>query len=121
VTREIQKSAPAETCKGVETDSRVNFDKEIVAGAHRRPKWVPYYSAQADSGRAQDTQALLRHTHPQQVKSAVAHVRRLKRNQRKGKLILSLWVFLPALPQHLIYYVDAKLYSIIKLDVRPSL
>ena len=27
-----------------------------------------------------------------QVKAAVAHVRRLKRNQRKGKLILSLWV-----------------------------
>ncbi len=28
-----------------------------------------------------------------QVKAAVAHVRRLKRNQRKGKLILSLGVF----------------------------
>jgi hypothetical protein len=27
-----------------------------------------------------------------QVKAAVAHVRRLKQNQRKGKLILSLWV-----------------------------
>jgi hypothetical protein len=30
-------------------------------------------------------------------------------------------VFLPVLPQHLIYYVDAKLYSIINLDVRSSL
>jgi hypothetical protein len=42
-------------------------------------------------------QALLRLAHPQlrsaQVKAAVAHVRRLKRNQRKGKLIPSLWVF----------------------------
>jgi len=28
-----------------------------------------------------------------QVKAAVAHVRRLKRNQQKGKLILSIWVF----------------------------
>ena len=28
-----------------------------------------------------------------QVTAAVAHVRRLKRNQRKGKLIRSLWVF----------------------------
>jgi hypothetical protein len=27
-----------------------------------------------------------------QVKAAVAHVRKLKRNQRKGKSILSLWV-----------------------------
>jgi hypothetical protein len=27
------------------------------------------------------------------VKAAVSHVRRLKRNQRKGKLILSLWAF----------------------------
>ena len=30
-----------------------------------------------------------------QVKAAAAHVRRLKRNQRKKKLILSLWEFLP--------------------------
>jgi hypothetical protein len=33
-----------------------------MAGAYRRPKWVPYYGAQADSGRAQDARALLRHT-----------------------------------------------------------
>jgi hypothetical protein len=32
----------------------------ISAGAHRRPKWVLYYNAQADSGHAQDAQALLR-------------------------------------------------------------
>jgi len=30
-------------------------------------------------------------------------------------------VFLRILSQHLMYYVDAKLYSIIKLDVRSSL
>jgi len=67
--------------------------KETVAGAHGRPKWVPHYGAQAESEHAQDTQALLRLCSPSaQVKAAVAHVRRLKRNQRKGKLILSLWV-----------------------------
>jgi len=56
-------------------DSQAKFDKETVVGAHRRPKWVLYYGAQADSGRAQDAQSLLRlaqarsgllrHTHPQ--------------------------------------------------------
>jgi len=35
-----------------------------------------------------------------QVKAAVAHVRRLKRNQRQGKLILSLWAFLVCFPWH---------------------
>jgi hypothetical protein len=83
-----------EPCKGAKTDSRENFGKEIVArvGTHKRPKWVPYYGGQADSGRGQDgsgsaqacsgllrlcsgllriaqamlrlVQALLRHTHP---------------------------------------------------------
>jgi hypothetical protein len=33
------------------------------------------------------------YSHSAQVKAAVAHVRRLKRNQRKGKSILSLWEF----------------------------
>ena len=76
---------------------------------HRKPKWVPHYGAQADSGRAQ---ALLRlcsgsalayspsaqvYSPSAQVKAAVAHVRRLKRNQRKGKLILSLGVLVPLL------------------------
>jgi len=46
--------------EGTKTDSQAKFGKETIAGAHRRPKWVPYYGAQADSGRAQDTQALLR-------------------------------------------------------------
>jgi ribosomal protein L37AE/L43A len=59
-----------------------------------RPKWVPHYGVQAASGHAQDTQALLRLCSGMltsaQVKAAVAQVRRLKRNQRKGKLILSL-------------------------------
>jgi hypothetical protein len=62
--------------------ARAKFGKETVAGAYRRPKWVPNYSAQVDSGRGQDAQALFKS----------AHVRRLlvKRKQRKGKLILSL-------------------------------
>jgi hypothetical protein len=46
--------------QGAKPDSRAKFGKETVAGAHRRPKWVPHYGAQADSGLAQDTQALLR-------------------------------------------------------------
>jgi hypothetical protein len=47
-------------CEGAKTDSRVKFGKETVAGTHRRPKWAPHYGTQANSGRAQDTQALLR-------------------------------------------------------------
>jgi hypothetical protein len=108
------KSAPAGNCRGTETDSRAKFGKETVAGSHRRPKWVPHYGAQADSRRAQHAQAPLRlcsgsaqacspsaqvyspsaqvSSPSAQVKAAVAHVRRLKRNQRLGKLILSLWV-----------------------------
>jgi len=69
-----------EPCNGAERDSRVKFGKEAVTGAHRRPKWVPHYSVQADSGRAQNTQAC---SPSAQVKAAVAHVRRLKRNQRQ--------------------------------------
>jgi len=34
-------------------DFLAKFGKEIVAGAHSRPKWVPHCSAQAGSGRAQ--------------------------------------------------------------------
>jgi hypothetical protein len=51
-------------CEGAKTNSRVKFGKETVAGVHRRPKRVPHYGAQADSGRAPDTQALLRHAYP---------------------------------------------------------
>ena len=94
------KSAPA---KGAETDSRAKFGKETVAGAHRMPKWAPHNGAQADSGRAQDDQALLRLcsgfaqvcsgsdqvrsplaqvcSPSAQVKAAAAQVQRLKRNQ----------------------------------------
>jgi hypothetical protein len=56
----IQNLLRQKPCKGAKPDSRAKFGKETVAGAHRRPKWVPHYGAQADSGRAQDTQALLR-------------------------------------------------------------
>jgi hypothetical protein len=52
------KSAPAQRA---ETDSRAKFGKDTIAGAYRNPKWVSYYSMQADLGRAQ---ALLRHTRP---------------------------------------------------------
>ena len=122
LTGGIQNLLQQRPCEGAKPDSRAKFGKETVAGAQRRPKWVPHYGAQADSGRAQDTQALLRLAQAlfrlcsgsaqacsgsapacspsaqvgspsAQVKAAVAHVRRLKRNQRKGKLILSLWVF----------------------------
>jgi hypothetical protein len=125
----IQNLLRQKPCKGAKTDSRAKFGKETVAGAYRRPKWVPHYGTQADSGHTQDTQgsaqallrlaqallglaqALLRlcsgllrlaracspsaqvYSPSAQVKAAVAHVRRLKRNQQKGKLILSLWVF----------------------------
>jgi hypothetical protein len=101
----IQNQLRQKPCEGAETDSRAKFGKETIDGAHRRPKWAPHYGAQADSGRAQDAQALLRYAQvysgsaqvcspSAQVKAAAAHVWRLKRNQRKKKLILSLWVFL---------------------------
>ena len=54
------KSAPVEPCEGAETDSRAKFHKGSVVGAHRRPKWAAPYGVRADSGRTQDTQALLR-------------------------------------------------------------
>jgi hypothetical protein len=48
---------------------------------------------QASSGSAQACSGSTQVGSPSaQVKAAVAPVRRLKRNQRKGKLILSLWV-----------------------------
>jgi hypothetical protein len=111
--RGIQNLLLQEPYKRAETDFRAKFGKETIAGVYRRPKWVLYYNAQADSGRAQDAQACsgsaqacspsdqVRSPSAQacsplaQVKAAVAHVRRLKRNQRKGKLILSLWVLCP--------------------------
>jgi hypothetical protein len=36
--------------KVAETDSQAKFDKETIAQAYRRPKWVLYYDSQADSG-----------------------------------------------------------------------
>jgi hypothetical protein len=121
LTRGIQNLLRQEPCKGAETDSRAKFCKETVAGAHRRPKWVPHYGPQACSDLLRlcsgSAQALLRLAQAfsgstqacspsaptcspsaqvcppsAQVKAAVAHVRRLKPDQRKGKLILSLWV-----------------------------
>jgi hypothetical protein len=59
-------------CEVAETDSRAKFGKETVAGVHRRSKSIPHYSAQANSGRAQDTQALLRHA---QALIRYAHLR----------------------------------------------
>jgi hypothetical protein len=60
LTGGIQNLLQQKPCEGAKTYSRAKFDKETVAGAHRRPKWVPHYGAQADSGLAQDTQDLLR-------------------------------------------------------------
>jgi hypothetical protein len=47
-------------CEGAETEPQAKFREETIARAHRRPKWVPHYGVQADSGRGQDAQALLR-------------------------------------------------------------
>jgi len=66
---------PAETLRVGKNGFPGKFGKETVAGAHRRPKWVPHYGAQADSGSAQAllrlaqdllrlAQALLWHAHP---------------------------------------------------------
>jgi len=78
------KSAPEETLRGRQNGSQAKFDKETIARAHRRPNWVLYYSAQAKSGRAQDTQACLGSALAcsplAQIKAAVAHVHRLKQN-----------------------------------------
>jgi hypothetical protein len=91
LTRGIQNLLRQEPCKGAETDFRAKSGKETVAGAHRRSKWIPHYGGQADSGRGQDSSGSTPACSPlAQVKAAVARVRRLKRNQRKGKLILSL-------------------------------
>jgi hypothetical protein len=115
------KSAPGRNpYKGPGADSRAKLGKETIAGAHRRPKWVPNYSgqvaqallrlcsgllglaracsgllrlAQACSGSAPACSPSAQVGSPSaQVKAAAAHVRRLKRNQRKKKLILSLGV-----------------------------
>lgn len=69
---------------------------------------VPHYGAQAN---AQDAQTC---SGSAQVKAAVAHVRRLKQNQRKGKLILCLWVFaetLRVVPYHEHGLMFSILYS----------
>jgi hypothetical protein len=111
LTRGIQNPISQELCKEAETDSRAEFSKESEAGYAGRPKLATYYSAQANSSVLRmlrlcsgSAQALLRLcsgllkpcspcSPSAQVKAAAAHVRRLKRKQRKGKLILSLWVF----------------------------
>lgn len=49
--------------------------KETVAGAHRRPKKVLYYSTQAPLGHAQDAQVC---SPSAQIKAAIAHARRIK-------------------------------------------
>jgi len=117
----IQNLLQQKPWEGAKTDFQAKFGKETVAGAHRRPKWVPHYGAQANSGRAQDTQALLRlysgssqalvrlWSPLAQVKAAVAHVRRLKRIQRKGKLILSLWVLHKTKFAHILLFWDEHL------------
>jgi hypothetical protein len=100
LTREIQNLLQQEPYKGAETDFRAKSGKETIAGAHRRPKWIPHYSGQANSGRGQDSSGSTQlcsgstpaYSPLAQVKAAVTRVRRLKRNQRKGKLILSLGV-----------------------------
>jgi hypothetical protein len=89
--REVQNQLWQKPCEEAETDSPANFGKETVAGARRRSKWAPHYSAQANLGRAQDAQALPRLcpgsaqacSPSAQVKAAAAQVRRLKRNSER--------------------------------------
>ena len=64
--------------------------EKTVAGAQRRPKWVPYYSAQVLLRLCSGTPLISSMLTPAQVNAAIAHVRRLKRNQPQGKLTLSL-------------------------------
>jgi hypothetical protein len=47
-----------ELCNRAETSL---LGEEAIAGTHKRPKWVPYYSAQV---LLRYTQALLRYAHP---------------------------------------------------------
>ena len=91
----------ADTLEGAKTESRAKFGEETVAGAQKAEVGSTLWCVQADSRRAQaplrlcsgSAQAAPVCSPSAQVKAAVAHVRRLKRNQRKGKLIPSLWVF----------------------------
>jgi len=62
-------------CKGAEMNSWAKSGKETVAGAHRRPKKVLYYSTQAPLGHAQDAQVC---SPSAQIKAAIAHARRIK-------------------------------------------
>jgi len=61
----IQNLLWQEPRKRAERDFGVKFSKETIVGVHRMPEWVLYYGAHFDLGLAQDTQALLRHAHPQ--------------------------------------------------------
>ena len=129
LTGGIQNLLRQKPCEGAKTDSRAEFGKETIVGAHRRPKWVPHYGAQADSGACSgysgSAQALLRLVQAcspsAQVKAAVAQVRRLKRNQRKGKLILSLWEFDGSKQKRKkLTMMDQKFVLLIQLDCKGS-
>jgi hypothetical protein len=108
LTRGIQNLLRQEPEREQKLIPGAKFGKETVAehaggqnGSHimvRRPDSgvLRMLSAQPRSGLLRLAQACSGSTPAcspsAQVKAAVAHVRRLKRNQRKGKLILSLWV-----------------------------
>jgi hypothetical protein len=55
------KSAPAETLRGSRNGLLGKIRQGNCNRGIQKAKWVLYYSAQADSGRARDVQALLRH------------------------------------------------------------
>jgi hypothetical protein len=85
--------------QGAKLDSRAKFGKETVAGATGSQNGFHIMVRRLTQGVVRMLR-LCSGSAPAcspsaQVKAAVAHVRRLKRNQRKGKLILSLWVFSP--------------------------
>jgi len=88
LTRGTQNPISQEPCKEAETDSRAKFSKESVPGYTGRPKWVPYYSAQANSGVLRMLR-LCSGPAPAcslsaQVKAAVAHVRLKRTSEREN-------------------------------------
>jgi hypothetical protein len=118
LTRGFQNWLRKQPCKGAETDPRAKFGKETVTGPHRRPKWVTHFTVRRPnqgvlrmlrlcSGCSGSSQALIRYAHPHlRLKAAVAHVRRLKRNQGKGKLILSIWGFTNIMSWHACLHLE---------------
>ena len=89
LTRGVQNLLWQNPYERAETGSQAKFSRETIAKAHRWPNGFHIIVRRL-------TQGVLMMLRPcsgsAKVEAAVAHVHRLKWNQRKGKLILSLWV-----------------------------